>query len=1310
MKNELQQVLDDILDDKTTNLKPENLRQEISCLGIEGTLNVPQLNYSLSNTYIENNYNEDSDSFVQHSNDWGPISPVYIVDDEGNFIGAISTTSTGSYKTPRIYTYNKSSKTFDSGVNLTVSTVDTDYDVNTVTDLSINASRWLGDRCYVFLMTSGEIFYTLKIIRGSNGKLTLDKSEWWKYTPPTSMFGKTGIYDQNTSPAFSNIDYHKILYVVNYGGGFADQNQRVLVSIKLTDTVNELGYKEMTVNYTAITNYDPFMPVLVSNDRVCVLAQGYLGSATRKSQIVVFNDNFEPVKCTEYYSRILAINSDATKLIADAKVYNVTIDYSSGDVSLSEITTLSFFNRLDNVVQSYDCSKYFTMSEGTSAKMYAYNIDWNSNTLTQLYEFSISSSNRARICGRINNNSGIIMVFSKSNKYNYQSVILTPVIQSLTYDSTEYYNTFDASIESGDIIEGKIAYGEDGKITGTMANNGDVEINATTSEQIKEQGYYNSLKINAVTSNIDENIKPENIKKDVSILGVTGSLEASGGSAVTPIYETTEYTVKDISVDLNEEVDSTSTYEQYVVVHTTLNKLKVYNKSNLSTPLITQDNVELHYQGFVYIYDFNDNKLYITAGSDIDGGVCYIADLTEQTITSITYENILVSTQDNDVHIDRLNHLVHYRHGSYKRYLCIYSYDVIQGFTQLADVYNNFGSYLGDNVYENSKNIVIINNNGSYSDYNVVPSSMNYDVSGLNYTKTKAFVYSYDDYKSVYVYSLNDDYSLNELLDTIELSFEFTDGRPIFERLNSNYYYLSYNHNNYILKFDEETNQFSIVLTNQNLKVRNSLPYIENQNQYIDFQQGDTEIGILYNGNQYLTRDKYTGYTNSTLLTGNTMYDIAHQIVAGTMANNGDVVITPTTQEQTKDKGYYNSLKVSGVTSDIDSNIVPENIKKDVSILGVTGTLEETTGTDTSDATAVASDIAINKTAYVNGEKVTGTLPIESNVFAKKAYNSQDEKQYNQIRFFANNDVKTIVDKNIMVQVYTDYAELAETLELTPNKLVKGNAILEVVGTAIELKGQTKTVTPTTNLQTIIPDENYNGLTSVEVSAVTSDIDENIKAENIKSGVEILGVTGTLESGTGVDTSDATATADDIVSPKTAYVNGEKVEGTIKLIDVQDPNSYYGIGDEPTVFMDDNSITFYDRIPVRHCYEQNSFVGVGMSFGEFNNQVGITPDKIVEGNTILGIVGTGGAGTEYEPLSRLSTAVTDVQLLENNFVSLSGVVSDTGIVTENETTFVAGTSFENLANTIGLTADKIKKGETILGITGTYEGTTTTEE
>lgn len=57
---------------------------------------------------------------------------------------------------------------------------------------------------------------------------------------------------------------------------------------------------------------------------------------------------------------------------------------------------------------------------------------------------------------------------------------------------------------------------------------------------------------------------------------------------------------------------------------------------------------------------------------------------------------------------------------------------------------------------------------------------------------------------------------------------------------------------------------------------------------------------------------------------------------------------------------------------DKQTNLKPENIKKDITVLGVTGTLEDL---DTSDATATASDILQNKTAYVNGEKLTGTMP-----------------------------------------------------------------------------------------------------------------------------------------------------------------------------------------------------------------------------------------------------------------------------------------------------------------------------------------------
>lgn len=56
---------------------------------------------------------------------------------------------------------------------------------------------------------------------------------------------------------------------------------------------------------------------------------------------------------------------------------------------------------------------------------------------------------------------------------------------------------------------------------------------------------------------------------------------------------------------------------------------------------------------------------------------------------------------------------------------------------------------------------------------------------------------------------------------------------------------------------------------------------------------------------------------------------------------------------------------------------------------------------------------------------------------------------------------------------------------------------------------QDKTVTPTTSSQTITADSGYDGLDEVTVNAVTSAIDNNITASNIKNGVTILGVQGT---------------------------------------------------------------------------------------------------------------------------------------------------------------------------------------------------------
>lgn len=80
-----------------------------------------------------------------------------------------------------------------------------------------------------------------------------------------------------------------------------------------------------------------------------------------------------------------------------------------------------------------------------------------------------------------------------------------------------------------------------------------------------------------------------------------------------------------------------------------------------------------------------------------------------------------------------------------------------------------------------------------------------------------------------------------------------------------------------------------------------------------------------------------------------------------------------------------------------------------------------------------------------------------------------------------------------------------------------------------------KTWTPTTSNQTIASGKYLTGTQTIKGDA-------NLKAANIAKDVKIFGITGTHQGGT--DVSDATATAANITSGKTAYIASGKVTGT----------------------------------------------------------------------------------------------------------------------------------------------------------------------
>ena len=133
----------------------------------------------------------------------------------------------------------------------------------------------------------------------------------------------------------------------------------------------------------------------------------------------------------------------------------------------------------------------------------------------------------------------------------------------------------------------------------------------------------------------------------------------------------------------------------------------------------------------------------------------------------------------------------------------------------------------------------------------------------------------------------------------------------------------------------------------------------------------------------------------------------------------------------------------------------------------ITGTC--TYNADTSDATASASEILATKTAYVNGNKITGTMPNNGAVSGE------------------------IDDVSTPYTIPAGYHDGSGTVEidstssglLIPGNIKDGVTILGVTGdyAGEEQPTQSKTATPYTTAQTILPDTDY-VLNSVTVEAI----------------------------------------------------------------------------------------------------------------------------------------------------------------------------------------------------------------------------------
>ena len=171
---------------------------------------------------------------------------------------------------------------------------------------------------------------------------------------------------------------------------------------------------------------------------------------------------------------------------------------------------------------------------------------------------------------------------------------------------------------------------------------------------------------------------------------------------------------------------------------------------------------------------------------------------------------------------------------------------------------------------------------------------------------------------------------------------------------------------------------------------------------------------------------------------------------------------------------YINKLVVGNETKfDLTADTVAadkllKNITAhDKSGAPITGTC--TYDADTQDATAAVAEILEGKTAYARGAKLTGTMPnkgaVSGTIATKDAYTIP-------MGFHDGSGTVSI--------------DATESAKIVAGNIKSGVTILGVEGTfsGESVTAQTKSVTPTMSVQTVLPDEGYDYLSQVSVAAI----------------------------------------------------------------------------------------------------------------------------------------------------------------------------------------------------------------------------------
>lgn len=248
------------------------------------------------------------------------------------------------------------------------------------------------------------------------------------------------------------------------------------------------------------------------------------------------------------------------------------------------------------------------------------------------------------------------------------------------------------------------------------------------------------------------------------------------------------------------------------------------------------------------------------------------------------------------------------------------------------------------------------------------------------------------------------------------------------------------------------------------------------------------------------------------VLTGKIFVTADGTVTTGTMPNNGTVskALDVTTISYTIPKGYHSgsgtvkiTLETKAVTPTKSAQTVVPTSGKVMSSVTVAAIPDEYITTDDADATA--ANILVDKTAYVAGEKLTGTM--------------------------------------------TDNGAVTKTLTTTSTSYTVPAGYHNGSG-KVSIALETKSATPTKSAQTITPSTGK-VLSSVSVAAIPAAY-QNVTevdavAADVLSGKKIVSAAGEVLTGSMANNGSTSATIDGLTSTSVTIPAGYTTGGTVSL-------------------------------------------------------------------------------------------------------------------------------------------------------------------